>query len=88
MYERVAEVFADNGEGIRGDLAAVWKAIYTDPEVTNRSGNVNFGRVRDPFEQGCTLYKALEFRSYRVAVDGESDDRNDLFFDGELINLK
>jgi uncharacterized protein (DUF1800 family) len=31
--ERIASVFNDNGEGVRGDLAAVVKAIYLDDEA-------------------------------------------------------
>src|SRR5690606_4427064 len=30
---RVAAAFADNGEGVRGDLKAVWRAVLTDPEA-------------------------------------------------------
>lgn len=30
---RVADVFRNNGRGVRGDLAAVLRAILTDPEL-------------------------------------------------------
>ena len=39
---RVAEVFNNNGQGQRGDIAAVVKAILMDPEARacdNRIGN-------------------------------------------------
>ncbi len=31
--QRVADVFADNGAGVRGDLKAVVRAILLDPEA-------------------------------------------------------
>jgi len=44
--QRVANVFANNGDGVRGDLAAVLTAILTDPDAT--LGGANDGRLRDP----------------------------------------
>lgn len=47
---RVAEVFNDNGQGVRGDLAAVAREIFLDPEA--RSGQryevERFGKLREP----------------------------------------
>ena len=37
--ERVATTFNDNGEGIRGDMSAVIRAILTDPEALNPSSS-------------------------------------------------
>jgi uncharacterized protein (DUF1800 family) len=47
---RVATVFNNNGKGVRGDLAAVFKAILTDVEATQDSGltNPSFGKLREP----------------------------------------
>jgi hypothetical protein len=47
---RVATVFNNNGKGVRGDLAAVWKAILTDPEATQDAGlsDKTFGKLREP----------------------------------------
>lgn len=51
--QRVAETFADNGAGVRGDLKAVIYAILIDPEA--RAGDVasddsepTFGHMREP----------------------------------------
>jgi uncharacterized protein (DUF1800 family) len=46
---RVAAVFADNGQGVRGDLGAVVTAILTDTEARGAApaGNV-FGHLREP----------------------------------------
>ena len=38
--DRVASVFNDNGNGVRGDMAAVVKAILLDPEAINCSQTV------------------------------------------------
>lgn len=48
---RIANVFANNGQGVRGDLAAVFKAILFDDEALAASGlnSQTFGKVREPF---------------------------------------
>lgn len=55
--ERVANVFADNGNGVRGDLTAVLTAILTDPDASLPS--VHDGRLRDPILQVVGLTRAL-----------------------------
>ena len=50
---RISAVFADNGDGVRGDMKAVIRAILTDPEVTNAS------RVREPFRRFLAANRAL-----------------------------
>jgi uncharacterized protein (DUF1800 family) len=47
---RVAAVFNNNGQGVRGDLGAVVRAVLLDAEARNMSaGNdANFGKVREP----------------------------------------
>lgn len=47
---RVAAVFKDNGQGVRGDLKAVITAILTDPEARDTATDVSnpqFGKVRE-----------------------------------------
>jgi len=47
---RVAEVFKDNGSGVRGDLKAVISAILLDPEARDSAAglsNPQFGKVRE-----------------------------------------
>jgi uncharacterized protein (DUF1800 family) len=48
---RVANVFINNGQGVRGDLGAVFKAIFMDDEALLASGltSQTFGKVREPF---------------------------------------
>ncbi len=48
---RVAAVFNNNGVGVRGDLAAVLRAILLDPEARNSttaSADANGGKLREP----------------------------------------
>lgn len=44
---RVAAVFANNGRGVRGDLAAVVRAILLDPEARNAPAD-DIGKLREP----------------------------------------
>jgi len=55
--QRVAQVFADNGYGVRGDLAAVLTAILTDDEAA-LTGEAD-GRLRDPILHVIGLARAL-----------------------------
>jgi uncharacterized protein (DUF1800 family) len=47
---RVSAVFANNGSNVRGDLAAVVRAILTDTEARNMSvaTSPSFGKLREP----------------------------------------
>jgi uncharacterized protein (DUF1800 family) len=45
---RVAAAFDDNGEGVRGDLKAVWTAVLTDPEALAPSDPATGGKLREP----------------------------------------
>jgi len=58
---RVAAVFDDNGQGVRGDLAAVVEAILLDDEA--RNGHLaqpnQFGKLREPLLRQTHLWRAL-----------------------------
>lgn len=45
---RVAAAFNDNGAGVRGDLKAVWTAIFTDAEARTLPDAVTGGKLREP----------------------------------------
>lgn len=72
--ERVSRVFADNGRGVTGDLAAVWIAILTDPEVSySIHSSPDFGRVRDGYELFGNLSKTLDaFNNIPILADNNS----------------
>jgi uncharacterized protein (DUF1800 family) len=48
--QRVANVFANNGAGVRGDLKAVVKAILMDPEArgAGSASDPTFGSLKEP----------------------------------------
>ena len=48
---RVAAKFANNGSGIRGDMATIVKQILLDPEARNfeNTKNPTFGKMREPY---------------------------------------
>jgi uncharacterized protein (DUF1800 family) len=47
---RISAVFNDNGQGVRGDLGAVVKAILLDPEARDPANMAapRFGKIREP----------------------------------------
>ena len=47
---RVANIFVNNGNGVRGDMKAIIRAILTDPEARNDAQltSTTFGKLRDP----------------------------------------
>lgn len=56
--ERVAQVFVNNGQNVRGDLWAVLKAVLTDTEAQNPV-SVDNGHLKDPVLHVLNLGRAL-----------------------------
>ncbi len=58
---RVAQKFADNGTGRRGDLGAVVRAILTDPEARSATVAVTpaFGKLREPILRLSALFRSF-----------------------------
>ena len=58
---RISNVFIDNGEGVRGDLGAVVKAILLDPEARtcNFDEDLATGKLLQPIERFTMIYKAF-----------------------------
>ena len=58
---RVAAVFADNGQGVRGDMKAVIKAILLDTEARDPAmmSSSTFGKLREPFLRCVNLAHAF-----------------------------
>ncbi|WP_052700221.1 DUF1800 family protein [Methylocucumis oryzae] len=56
--QRVADVFVDNGQGVRGDLWAVANAIMTDVEATS-APTADSGRLKDPLLHVISMGRAL-----------------------------
>ena len=56
---RVAAVFNNNGQGVRGDMKAVITAILLDSEARNDAPPGDFGRLRTPVQHTIALMRAL-----------------------------
>lgn len=59
--QRVGAVFADNGSGVRGDLAAVVRAILLDDEARAPVGMqaAQFGRLKEPVVRAMALSRVF-----------------------------
>jgi uncharacterized protein (DUF1800 family) len=60
---RVAEVFNDNGGGVRGDLAAVVKAILLDTEARPTMAMEIDGKLKEPLLRLTQLWRAYRATS-------------------------
>lgn len=58
---RVANIFKNNGQGVRGDMSAVVKAILLDKEATDcsKGDDIHFGMLREPFTRYAQIHKAF-----------------------------
>ena len=64
--ERVANVFANNGAGVRGDLRAVVRAILLDSEARDdaaAAASVTFGKLREPVMRFTAFARAFGMTS-------------------------
>jgi hypothetical protein len=57
--QRIATVFENNGQGGRGDLKAVVRAILLDAEARNDNPPPTFGRLRTPLQHTIAVFRAL-----------------------------
>lgn len=62
---RVATVFNNNGQGVRGDLKAVIQAILTDPEARDCAwiDNTQSGKLKQPIERLTNLFVGFDINS-------------------------
>lgn len=66
---RIAAVFNNNGQGVRGDLKAVVRAILLDPEArTGHQSIPNFGKLREPITKLVRLWRITNARSVNGRV--------------------
>jgi uncharacterized protein (DUF1800 family) len=56
---RISAVFNDNGQGVRGDLKAVIRAILLDAEARNDNPGNDFGKLRSPLLHHIALFRIL-----------------------------
>jgi uncharacterized protein (DUF1800 family) len=72
---RVAAAFANNGAGVRGDMAAVIRQILLDPEARQAPGT-GFGKLREPILRVAQFMRAFNVASttgnFQMAFDLDS----------------
>ena len=62
--QRVSEAFADDGNGVRGNMRAVVGAILQDPEAMAAVGSdPDFGKLREPILRSLALLRQLNVSS-------------------------
>jgi len=73
FVQRIANVFINNGQGVRGDMSAVVRAILLDPEAKScQSGELStFGMLREPFVRYVQIHKA--FNAYTLSGNYRND---------------
>ncbi|MDO8540836.1 MAG: DUF1800 family protein [Opitutaceae bacterium] len=70
---RGAQVFANNGAGVRGDMGAVVRAILTDYEARSPAvaATAVFGKLKEPLLRATGLFRAFDaasnFGRYNIA---------------------
>lgn len=72
---RVANIFNNNGNGIKGDLKAVVKAILLDEEALNTIKSASFGKLKEPLLRISHLWRNFPIQA--VTREGhywEEDD--------------
>ncbi|MBL8176418.1 MAG: DUF1800 family protein [Bryobacterales bacterium] len=57
--QRVANVFVNNGAGVRGDMKAVVQAILLDTEARQNVATATYGKLREPLFHYISLVRAL-----------------------------
>jgi endo-chitodextinase len=63
---RIANVWSNNGQNVRGDLKAVVRAILLDPEArtdVSASSNTSYGKVREPMVKFVHFLNAMGAKS-------------------------
>jgi uncharacterized protein (DUF1800 family) len=74
---RVAQVFKNDGTGVRGNLQAVIEAILLDPEARDTAGdtaNPKFGKVREPLLRYTEWARAFTAQSRTGSYDNGSTE--------------
>jgi uncharacterized protein (DUF1800 family) len=79
VISRIAAIFNDNGSGVRGDLAAIVRAILLDPEARNTPNN-GFGHLQEPI-----LFKARFLRAFNTTGGTTDFVLSDSYLPTELL---
>jgi uncharacterized protein (DUF1800 family) len=84
---RVAAIFNDNGQGIRGDLKAVIRAILLDPEARgNVKTDPDYGKLREPVLFVTNLLRPFN-PTANINAPGVCSGQSDGVLNGVTITL-
>jgi hypothetical protein len=85
---RVASVFNNNGQGVRGDMKAVVAAILTDPEARGAMKlDPTYGKLREPVLYMTGAARALSTQSDGVFFGQQSGQLGqNLFYPASVFN--
>ncbi len=74
---RVATVFNNNGQGVRGDLRAVVRAVLLDPEARDPgvAAADAYGKVKEPMLRLTAIWRAFNAQGQAVAGAGGATTR-------------
>jgi len=61
--QRVATIFNDNGDGVKGDLKAVVAAILLDNEALAENKSDKFGKLREPLLRMSHLWRVFKMQN-------------------------
>jgi uncharacterized protein (DUF1800 family) len=83
---RVAAIFANNGQGVRGDLSAVVRAILTDTEARGTAPVTSvFGHLREPALFITSTLRSLTGQSDGVLLRSASSAMGQPIFSPETV---
>jgi uncharacterized protein (DUF1800 family) len=84
---RVSAIFNDNGQGIRGDLKSVVRAILTDPEARgNLKTDPDYGHLREPVLFVTNILRPLN-PTANLSAAGSCNNLSDGVLNGATIVL-
>jgi len=74
---RVATTFNNNGAGVRGDMAAVVRAILLDPEARDMTiaARDDYGKVKEPMLRLTAIWRAFGAQGQAVATPAGATTR-------------
>ena len=86
---RITAVFNDNGQGVRGDMKAVIRAILLDAEARGDSKtDIAYGKLRDPAVYSASLARAFGARTDGVYLNSQAGAMGQpVYIPGSVFNF-
>lgn len=83
---RIAAVFKNNGKGVRGDLAAVTRAMLLDDEARGaEKSDPTYGRLREPALLWTALIRALDIETDGAQPHATTGSSQQTLFNPESV---